>query len=96
MRLQHCGAGGGAINEIYEEAAVMVYLPWTYLDGSSQERQEIATHGQQDKHAVEVEAGSRSPGPGQSVLVTKTKSVKTECEDLRKPDDNKTRTFAER
>lgn len=67
-------------------------LPWTYLDGSPQERQEVATHGQQDKHAVEVEAGGRSSGPGQSMLITKTKSVKTWCKDPLK--SNKIRTFA--
>lgn len=66
----------------------------TYLNGSPQERQEVATHGQQDKHAVKVEAGGRSSGPGQGVLATKSKSVKTACEGLLKPENRKTSSFA--
>lgn len=73
MRLQHWGGGGNVLNNMYEEAAVLVLsLPWIYLDGSPQERQEVAAHGQQDEHAVEVEAGGWSSGPGQSMLDTKT------------------------
>lgn len=42
-----------------------------YLDGAPKEGQEVSANWQQDEHAVEVEAGGRSSGPGQSVLETR-------------------------
>lgn len=42
-----------------------------YLDGAPKEGQEVSANRQQDEHAVEVEAGGRSSGPGQSVLETR-------------------------
>lgn len=39
-----------------------------YLDGASKQGEEVPANWQQDEHTVEVEAGGRSSGPGQSVL----------------------------
>lgn len=39
-----------------------------YLDGASKEREEVSANWQQNEHTVEIEAGGRSSGPGQSML----------------------------
>lgn len=50
---------------------IFIYLLFIlneYLYGAAEEGEEVSADWQQDEHAVEVQAGSRSSGPGQSLL----------------------------
>lgn len=39
-----------------------------YLNGATEEGQKVPADWQQNKHAVKVKAGCRSPGPGEGIL----------------------------
>lgn len=64
--------GGGRKNKFSLSHTAGVQLPrgqfGRYLDGPSQQGKEVPADRQQDEHAVEVEAGGWSSGPGQSLL----------------------------